>query len=67
MQTVFTLSRKIPLAEKETPLNISNLNLKVLHKKILLSSAFKEHVSISESNGKLDKSLCISGRVNYSR
>lgn len=44
MQTVFILSRKIPLVEKETPLNLSNFNLKVLYKKNHLSSAFKEYV-----------------------
>lgn len=50
MQAVFALSRKISSAEKETPLNISNLNWKVLHKKILRSIAFKEHVPISRLN-----------------
>lgn len=56
MQTVFTLSRKIPLAEKETPLNLSNLNLKVLHKKGLLSSDFKEHIPIFRLN-QMEKNL----------
>lgn len=49
MQAVFTLSRKISLAEKETPLNIFNLNFKVLHK-TSASSTFKVHVPISRLN-----------------
>lgn len=50
VQAVFTLSRKISLAEKETPLNLSKLNLKAFHKKFMPSSALKERVLISRLN-----------------